>query len=110
MASSNIVKGSVAIPFFNPEDQQISPRAWLQLIELARTSAGKEKVKVGDVEEECWRWGNTQIITNSILLMKGSASTWAEILLEKDTQELKNWEAFKALFRTRFFKALRKLL
>ena len=52
MASANIVKGSVAIPFFDPEDQKISPRAWLQLIELARTSAGKEKVTVDNVEVE----------------------------------------------------------
>ena len=106
MASANIVKGSVAIPFFDPEDQKISPRAWLQLIELARTSAGKEKVTVDNVEVERWRWSDQQLITNSILLMKGSSSTWAEILLEKDAPELKNWENFKALFRKRFVKAL----
>ena len=81
MASANIVKGSVAIPFFDPEDQKISPRAWLQLIELARTSAGKEKVTVDNREVERWRWSDQQLITNSILLMKGSSSTWAEILL-----------------------------
>ena len=78
----------------------------MQLIELARSSAGKEKVKVGKEEEEHWRWGDEQIITNSILLMKGPASTWAGILLEKNAPELKNWEAFKAIFKKRFVKTL----
>ena len=106
MASANIVKGSIAIPFLDPEDQKISPRAWLQLIELARSSARKEKVKVGQEEEERWRWGKEQIITNSILLIKGPASTWAEILLKKNAPELKNWEAFEAIFKKRFVKTL----
>ena len=46
------------------------------------------------------------MITNSILLFRGSASRWAEILLEKNAPELKSWVEFKKIFKKRFVKSL----
>ena len=94
-----MIKGSIQIPFYEPEKNELSPRAWLQIIELARTSAGKHKVKTtndlgAEVEVEEWVWQDEQMTTNAILLMRGSASKWAEILLEKQVPELKSWSGF----------------
>ena len=110
-SNSSMIKGSIQIPFYEPEKNELSPRAWLQIIELARTSAGKHKVKTtnnlgAEVEVEEWVWQDEQMTTNAILLMRGSASKWAEILLEKQAPELKSWSGFKRIFSERFIKVL----
>ena len=102
MPPPQVIKGSVSLPYFEPEEQKISPRAWLQLVELARSSAGTE----GEGADKKYVWQDEQMITNSILLFRGSASRWAEILLEKNAPELKSWVEFKKIFKKRFVKSL----
>ena len=102
MPPPQVIKGSVSLPYFEPKEQKISPRAWLQLVELARSSAGTE----GEGADKKYVWQDEQMITNSILLFRGSASRWAEILLEKNAPELKSWVEFKKIFKKRFVKSL----
>lgn len=97
-----VIKGTVSLPYFEPEDQKISPRAWLQLVELARMSAGTE----GEGADKKYIWSDEQMIMNCILLFRSSASRWAEILLEKNAPELKKWDDFKKIFKKRFVKSL----
>ena len=46
------------------------------------------------------------MVVNSILLFRGSASRWAEILVEKGAPKLKSWTEFKKIFKKRFVKSL----
>ena len=46
------------------------------------------------------------MVTNCILLFRGSASRWAEILLECNDAALDSWAVFKRKFRERFEKTL----
>ena len=106
--ATSMIKGTVSLPFFDPEaaEAKISPRAWLQLVELARISAGTTTGTGDQAGVQVSNWTDEQMVTNCILLFRGSASRWAEILLEKQDSALKSWLNFKRLFRQRFEKSL----
>ena len=92
----------VYIPYFNPESEKISARAWIAFVELARDAAGTKKE--GDVDVP--KWSDKMTCTNAMLLLQGTAAKWIENILENKGEELTIWETFKSSFKERFVRAL----
>ena len=91
--------GKIIIPLFDPEDQQVTPRTWLNMLEMGRQAAGKN-------EDGSWKWTDEVTCNNAILLLRGKAAQWVENLLETKSPVLKKWEDFKKAFKNRFIKSL----
>ena len=105
---SNISK--INIPYYNPDEDKISAKAWIYIVEMAAVSAGTRPVTtgVGDlaVTEQVARWTDQITCTNAMLLLQGSASKWLENLLSEGGVETRSWTAFKVVFKKRFIKSL----
>ena len=96
----------IVIPFFDPESQAVTPRAWLSFVEMARKSAGKKRVSEGADARDVPNWSDEVTCTNAILLLCGTAAKSIKNLLESQATELTVWEDFKKSFRKRFVKSL----
>ena len=55
----------IVIPFFDPESQAVTPRAWLSFVEMARKSAGKRRVGEGADAREVPNWSDEVTCTNA---------------------------------------------
>ena len=92
--STSAVTSKISIPYFNPEENKITARAWLSFVELARKSQGK---KNGD-----YVWSTEQVTVNAMMLLQGTASKWIEAKIEVADPITTNWDAFKVAFKKRF--------
>jgi hypothetical protein len=100
----------INIPYFNPDEDKISAKAWIYVVEMAATSAGTRAVVTGPEEArvttQVARWTDEITCTNAMLLLQGSASKWLENLLSEGGDATKSWKAFKKVFKKRFIKSL----
>ena len=109
---SHLNVNKINIPYFNPDEDKISAKAWMYIVEMAATSAGTREEKVpavGDVAattRQVPRWSDEITCTNAMLLLQGSASKWMENLLSEGGPETTSWIAFKKVFKKRFIKTL----
>ena len=93
------MSSKIVIPYYNPAKSDISAKAWIGYVEMARDSAG-------DNSEGEPNWTEKQTVTNAMLLLQGTASTWVEHILESQGEELKSWAKFKKSFKERFIRSL----
>ena len=93
------MSSKIVIPYYNPAKSDISAKAWIGYVEMARDSAGN------NAEGEP-NWTEKQTVTNAMLLLQGTASTWVEHILESQGEELKSWAKFKKSFKERFIRSL----
>ena len=93
------MSSKIVIPYYNPAKSDISAKAWIGYVEMARDSAG-------DNAEGEPNWTEKQTVTNAMLLLQGTASTWVEHILESQGEELKSWAKFKKSFKERFIRSL----
>jgi hypothetical protein len=102
MAESNTnigLSSKIVIPYYNPAKSEISAKAWVGYVEMARDSAGVNAAGAPN-------WTDKQTVTNAMLLLQGTANTWVEHILESRGPELDSWVKFKASFRERFIRSL----
>lgn len=85
--------GKIIIPLFDPEDQQVTPRTWLNMLEMGRQAAGKN-------EDGSWKWTDEVTCNNAILLLHGKAAQWVKNLLKTKSPVLKNGRTLKKLSKT----------
>jgi hypothetical protein len=98
--SANVgMSSKIVIPYYNPAKSEISAKAWMGYVEMARDSAGNNAS--GDPN-----WTEKQTVTNAMLLLQGTANTWVEHILESKGEELRSWAKFKKSFRERFIRSL----
>ena len=106
----------VRIPYFDPDKTTITPKAWLQFVDLARKSAGSNPVqeKKGGTGEDkdtmvlrnIPKWNDEMTCTNAMLMLQGAGSRWIENILETKGLEMTDWAMFKKSFKKRFVRAL----
>jgi hypothetical protein len=84
----NLNISKINIPYFNPDEDKISAKAWIYVVEMAATSAGTRPVVTGvgdaQVTTHVARWTDEITCTNAMLLLQGSASKWLENLLSEN--------------------------
>ena len=96
----------VRIPYFDPDKPTITPKAWLQFVELARKLACSNSYseKRGENEEDkdpdemilkyTPKWTEEMTCTNAMLMLQGAGSRWIENILETSGPEMSNWNEF----------------
>ena len=83
------------IPTFDPDREDISAKAWLNLVDLGQQAAGKTAAGA-DV------WSDEITASHAILLLRGKAASWISNLIEEKDDSLKKWSDLKKKFRGRF--------
>ena len=110
----------IKIPYYDPEKPGLSPRAWLAYVELARKSTGLKEVEyegrkggtgqdadtIVKKKKKVSNWTDEQTCTNAMIMLQGSAARWIENILEKQLEEMRDWNTFKKSFKNRFVRSL----
>ncbi len=83
------------IPTFDPDKEDISAKAWLNLVDLGQQAAGKNAAGTNN-------WTDEITASHAILLLRGKAASWISNLIEEKDDSLKKWSDLKKKFRGRF--------
>ena len=83
------------IPIYDPDTDAISPKAWINLVDLGRQAAGKN-------EAGNENWTDEITASHAILLLRGKAASWISNLIEDKDDSIKKWSSLKEKFRHRF--------
>ena len=83
------------VPVFDPDKSDISPKAWVNLVDLGRQAAGKDANGV-DI------WDDSVTASHSILSLRGKSADWVANLLEEKDGSVKKWSELKKKFLARF--------
>ena len=83
------------IPIYDPDTDAISPKAWINLVDLGKQAAGKN-------EAGNENWTDEITASHAILLLRGKAASWISNLIEDKDDSIKKWSSLKEKFRHRF--------
>ena len=92
--ANNLGQHRLQIPVFNPDNDDISAKAWMNLVDLGKQAAGK----TGGVDN----WSDEVTASMSIMLLKGKAADWVANLIEEGDPAVKKWSELKKKFQERF--------
>ena len=92
---SNPNQHCLQIPVFDPDKNDISAKAWVNLVDLGRQAAGKDSTG-NDI------WDDSVTASHSILLLRGKSADWVANLIEEKDDSVKKWSELKKKFLARF--------
>ena len=80
---------------FDPDRNDISAKAWMNLVDLGKAAAGKT-ANNEDV------WNDEVTASMAIMLLKSKAADWVANLIEENDPAIKKWSLLKVKFQERF--------
>ena len=93
--ANNSNEHRIQIPTFDPDSAALSAKAWINLVELGRESAGRNA-------QNDYNWSNSVTASTAILLLRGKSADWIANLIEEKDPAVTSWTELKKKFQDRF--------